>query len=105
MARILRIAVALLALSAANVQAAFHLWTMNELYSNADGTVQFIELTALAGGQEFLTGHSLTTTGNEGGTRSFTFPSNLPGDTSGKRMLIATQGFAALGIVTPDYVV
>src|SRR5439155_10606362 len=30
---------------------------------------------------------------------------NLPGDTTGRRMLIGTQGFAALGIVTPDYVV
>jgi hypothetical protein len=32
-------------------------------------------------------------------------PANLPGDTSGRRVLFATQGFAALGIVTPDYVV
>ncbi len=30
---------------------------------------------------------------------------NLPGDTAGKRLLIATTGFAALGIVTPDFTV
>jgi hypothetical protein len=34
------------------------------------------------------------------------FPSNLPTcATSGKRILIATQSFAALGLVTPDYVI
>ena len=30
---------------------------------------------------------------------------NLPGDTAGKKILIATQGFANLNIVTPDYIV
>ena len=84
--------------------AAFHLWAMNEIYSNADGTVQYLELTALTGGQQFMSGQRLTST-DGGATRAFTFPGNLPGDTSGKRMLIATQGFVALGVVTPDYVV
>jgi hypothetical protein len=37
---------------------------------------------------------------------TFNFPSNLPSSaTAGKRVLVATQGFAALGIVTPDFVV
>ena len=40
--------------------ASFHLWQISEVYSNADGTVQFIELTALAGGQQFVTGHTIT---------------------------------------------
>ena len=92
------------ALAALPAQAVFHLWEISELFSNADGTVQFIELRALAGGQQFLAGHAVTTTGSTG-TRSFTFPADLPGDTSGKRMLIGTTGFAALGVVTPDYVV
>src|SRR5688500_11411505 len=101
---ILRAFAVILCLAAAPLQAAFHLWQINELYSNADGTVQFVELTAITGGQQFLAGHNLTSASG-GNTRTFTFPSNLPGDTSGKRMLIATQGFAALGIVTPDYIV
>jgi hypothetical protein len=104
MTRFLRFVVAILALSGAQAQAAFHLWSMNELYSNADGTVQFIELVALSGGQEFLFGHSLSASGG-GVTHTFPFPADLSGDTSGKTMLIATQGFAALGIVTPDYIV
>jgi len=44
-------AIALL-VSAGTARAAFHLWQVNEIYSNADGTVQFIELIALAGGQQ-----------------------------------------------------
>jgi hypothetical protein len=36
----------------------------------------------------------------------FTFPTGLPSSgTANKRVLVATQGFAALGLVTPDYVV
>jgi|SRR5687767_10928885 len=100
----LRILTAVLCLAAAPAQAAFHLWQINELYSNTDGTVQFVELTALAGGQQFLAGHNLTASSG-GSSNTITFPSNLPGDSSGKRMLIATQGFAALGIVAPDYIV
>jgi hypothetical protein len=33
------------------------------------------------------------------------FPNDLQGDTGGKTFLIGTAGFAALGLVTPDYVV
>jgi hypothetical protein len=91
--------------AAAQVHAAFHLWTMNELYSSADGTVQFLEFTALSGGQQFLSGQQLIVTNNAGATHTFSFPRDLPGDTSGRRMLIGTQSFAALGIVAPDYTV
>jgi hypothetical protein len=98
------LAAAVLALASTAASAAFHLWQITELYSNADGTVQFVELTALAGGQQFLNGHTLTST-NGVTTNTFNFPSDLPGDTSGKKMLIGTTGFAALGVVAPDYAV
>src|SRR3954470_17870392 len=75
------------------VQATFHLWQMSELYSNADGSVQFLELSALSGGQQFLDGHSLQARSPSGTSHSFEF-TNLPGDTSNKTMLVATQGFA-----------
>lgn len=89
---------------ASPVQAMWHLWIMNELYSNADGSVQYLEMTAIAGQQQYLTGHPLVS--RSGGTaRTFFFPADLPGETTGARMLIATEGFAALGVVTPDYVV
>lgn len=93
-----------IAIASAPAAASFHLFSMSELYSNGDGSVQFLEITALTGSQQFVAGHTLRVQ-QGGSTHSFTFPSNLPGDTSGKAMLIATQGFADLGIVTPDYVV
>ncbi len=93
-----------LAFAALPAQAAFHLFTMNELYSNADGTVQFVELTALAGGQQFVAGHPISACGTGPG-HVFTITADLPGDTAGRKFLIGTQGFAALGVVAPDVVV
>jgi Ca2+-binding RTX toxin-like protein len=84
----------------------FHLYDINELYSNADGSVQFIELT-IGGfnGESFWGGHTITVT--QGATvNSFTFPSDLPNtQTANRPVLIATQAFADLGIVTPNFIV
>ncbi len=88
-------------------QATFHTFQIDELYSSPDGTVQFVELHEAFGAtdQEFLMGQRLTST-QGATTRVYTFPANLPDRlTAGKRVLIATPGFAALGVVTPDYVV
>ena len=90
-------------LVATSANASFHLWRMTEVYSNADGTVQFLELAALASGEQFVSGHTLTSTRGTV-SNSFTVPTDLPGDSGGKRMLFATQGFANLGVVTPDYI-
>ena len=98
------LAALLLLLAAPFAHAVFHLWTIDEIYSNADGTVQFLELRSLTGGQQFVGQHQLTSSSG-GQTRTFTFPSDLPGDSGNRRMLIGTQGFAALGVVAPDYVV
>jgi hypothetical protein len=102
--------------------ATFHLWYINEMYSNADGSVQFVEMKAAASGQQFIRGHTIRSTAG-GTTHSYTFPTDLPGDSaegSGdpgygyggyggemvyKTFLIATQGFAAGSTVTPDFVV
>ena len=40
------VALALLIVFSIPAHAAFHLWQITKAYSNADGTVQFIELTA-----------------------------------------------------------
>ncbi|MFO1352207.1 MAG: hypothetical protein U1F68_16605 [Gammaproteobacteria bacterium] len=87
--------------------ATFHTWRINELYSNADGTVQFIEFHEASGfnGQHLLAGHSLNSI-QGGATKTFQFPNNLPNSlTAGRFFLVATQGFADLGIVTPNYIV
>lgn len=98
-----RILVCLLAAAALPATASFHLWTMTELYSNADGSVQFLEMRAITGSEQFFAGHVLTASGG-GVTHQFTVPTNLPGDSAGRRMIFGTQGFAALGVVQPDYV-
>lgn len=88
--------------------AAFHLWKISEIYSNADGTVQFIELVDTADFDSFLAGHTITSTNAAGSiTNSYTFPTNLPSTaTANKRFLIGTAGVAtAPGGVTPDYIV
>jgi hypothetical protein len=84
--------------------ATFHLWAMSELYSNADGSVQFLEMRAITGAQEFVAGHTLRSTSG-GVTHRFNVPSNLEADSSGRSMLFGTQGFANLGVVTPDFIV
>jgi hypothetical protein len=100
-----------LVFSAGTARATFHLFQLNEIYSNADGTVQFIELKTAAGGQQFLAGQTITSLQAQPGSYgasasySFTFPSDLPGDTAGRTFLIGTTGFAALSVVTPDYIV
>jgi hypothetical protein len=93
--RTLAFATALLA--ALPAAATFHLWQMRELYSSADGKVQFLELSALSGGQEFVAQHTITATQGSV-TRSFTIPGNLPGDSAGRRFLVGTESFQALAI-------
>src|SRR3954470_5004154 len=84
--------------------ATFHLWSMSELYSSADGKVQFLELRAQLGGQQFVSGHSISASGSAG-NHSFDFDHDLPGDSSGHTMLIGTQSFANLHVVNPDFIV
>ena len=103
----IRFCVAVMLAAAASVaSAAFHLFKVEQIYSNADGTVQFIVLkNQLFDGENFWQGRRITSLA-PGVSNSFTFPTNLPdGFTSGKRVLVATQGFAALGLIAPDYVI
>jgi uncharacterized repeat protein (TIGR01451 family) len=85
----------------------FHLWKVNEIFSCADGSIQFIEFTTEFDGQHVLAGHELRATNlNSSQTHSFIFPANSPTPTLNKSLLIATGGFGSLpGGVTPDYVI
>jgi len=102
-------------LAASNAQAAFHLWDITEVYSNADGSVQFVEFFTNINSQDELFNHDVTST-TAGNT--FTIPHDLGtadpignpngggnNATANQHFLIATPGFAALpGAPTPDYV-
>jgi hypothetical protein len=94
-------------LAASGAGASFHLFQIEQIYSNADGTVQFVVLHEFTGtnGENFWAGNALTMT-SAGGPKAFVFPNNLPSaTTAGRRVLVATPGFAALGLVTPDYII
>ncbi len=83
----------------------FHTFTVEQVYSNADGTVQFVTMTTSFVGENFSSGVSFRATDATGTTKTFIFPNDLAGSTAGKRILIATQSFAALGLVAPDFVI
>jgi hypothetical protein len=86
-------------------KAAFHLWEIDEVYSSADGAVQFIELTALSGSQQFLANQQIRST-NSAGVNTFTFPTNLPADSGGRTCLIGTTNVALVpGGVLPNYII
>ena len=92
--------------TAALAHATYHTLQIDEVYSNADGTVQYVVLREAAGadGQQLLRGHSFSST-HAGVTKTYTFPNDLPSAaTASKRVLIASEGFAALGLIVPDYV-
>src|SRR6059036_2408789 len=85
-------------------RAGSHLWRFAEAFSNADGTIQFIELHESSGidnGEIFVPGHVIASN-----TMTYTIPPpNLPNTTANKRLLFATPAFAALpGAPTPDYI-
>ncbi len=88
--------------------AVFHFWDITEVYSNGDGSVQFIEFFTNTNSQDELTGHTL-----QSNLATFVFPTDLDPDalgngnnaTANKHMLVATPAFASQpGAVTPDFV-
>ena len=98
------VAMILATLAVVPAHATFHRWKFDEVFSNADGSVQFIELTNAFDLEQFVSGHPLTST-----THTVTPSTNLPAVnnmTAGHHMLFATAGFGTLaGGVTPDYLI
>jgi hypothetical protein len=92
-------------LAAAPARATFHEWQIEQIFSNADGTIQYVEFKTGAPGQNFLTGHVLDS--DQGATvlDAFTFPSDLDHlvSTAGRSFLAATPAFAAAAGIQPDY--
>jgi hypothetical protein len=84
-------------------RAAFHLFYIQEAYSNASGSVQFIEMFTNFDFQQFVNSSGVSITSNE---NAFAFPTDTPAPTSNHAVLLATAGFAALpGGATPDYTI
>ncbi len=100
---------ALLTLSVMPALADVHTWGINEVFSNADGSVQFIEMRELFGfdGQDNLATTAIFAHTFDTNAASFTYPNDLSSTlTSNQFFLMATAGFESLpGGVTPDYTI
>ena len=97
----------LFALVAPPAQAAFHLFRISEVYSNADGTLQYVVIREATGtnGEDQWFNNQLEATNAAGVKKELTFTKNLPSpQTASRSVLIATAGMAALGLA-PDYTI
>lgn len=100
--------------------AEFHTYQIEQIFSNASGTVQYVVMHESQGmsAEYFWAGNTISSST----PMVYRFPNNLPigsgsmcgpygcgyaapSSTANTRVLIATQGFADLGILMPDYVV
>ncbi len=80
----------------------FDAWRINEIYSNADGSIQFIELYTIDDNQDRLLDEAISSS-----LSSYLFDVDLPSDlTAGLFFLVGTASYvAAPGAVAPDYTV
>jgi serralysin len=95
------------ALLAPSANAAFHLFDIQEVFSNFDGTIQFIELfTNSPFDQKFVNTKTilLEVASPVSTLNTFTFPSNGQTTTVGSHYLIGTSNLTALYGVTPDFI-
>lgn len=84
---------------------ASHEWRFTELYSNADGTVQFIEMQESAGATAEIQLQNKWILA-VGANHQYTFRSNLSGNTANRYLLLGTQAFADTpGAPTPDIII
>lgn len=83
-------------------QAAFHLWNIREIYTDASGSLQFIELFCPASGQTFLDGQQIRVSSG-GTTHTFSLSGNLNTDSLNHALLFATAGAQGAGAPAPNF--
>lgn len=83
-----------------------HLWVINEVFSNPDGTIQFVEMKECCGAANETGLNNKWVISMTTGLQ-YDFTANLPaGTTANAHILLATAGFAALpGAPTPDHII
>ncbi|TWT42255.1 hypothetical protein RAS1_33850 [Phycisphaerae bacterium RAS1] len=92
---------AILLFAAGTAPAGSHLWQINEVFSNADGTIQYVEMRETMGADFEIYMLGLQITSN---SSTFTFDRYLDPPTGHRHLLIATAAFAALpGAPVPDF--
>ena len=103
-----RLLAGVFALVSSAALANFHTFVIDEIYSNASGTVQYVVLqeSSVKNDEHLFATQRITRTIAGAQFKAFVFPNDLPSKaTASKYVLIATQSFAALGVITPDYIV
>jgi len=90
-------------------QAAFHFWSISQIYSNSSGSLQFIEMFTTVGGQQFVNGTSITVNNSANTLHNpFTVPSSPDYssiDSAGHFLLFGTAGLHAAGGPVPDFII
>jgi hypothetical protein len=101
------LALGVLLLATREASATFHFIDINEVYTNADGTIQFIELIADFAGQTDLSLARLVARGPDGTpvTIILNVTTNFPALDNGETVLFATAGFQAVAGFPPDYII
>lgn len=94
----------LLLLAASSADAGIHTWDVHEVFSNADGSIQYVELWEANGGAGEVNVGNGTISSN---AQSFSFGQGaVAAPTSNKFYLVATQSFADLpGAPVPDAII
>jgi len=80
-------------------------WKITEIFSNTDGTVQYIKLSTTSDNQQGLSGRTLRALNAAGAVgQTFTFPSSLSSaQTANKSVLIGTVAFSGFTQLHVDY--
>jgi hypothetical protein len=89
------VAVALLVLSPTAAIAGIHTWDVGEVFSNADGSIQFVEFVEADGGNTEI-GISGGSTSSNAGPKNFSWSGAPVTNTANKRYLVGSQSFANL---------
>jgi hypothetical protein len=104
----LRLCALCVALFAMPAQASFHTFRIAQVFSNADGSVQYVVMRESTGsnGENLWAGHTLTTTNSAGVQKQLQFPANLPSsNTANRSVVIGTAAFGVISGVAPDFTI
>jgi len=97
----------LMVLAGASSAYAVDSWRIAEVFSNSDGSLQYIKLATTLNNQDRLAGRQLRSFDANGvALQTFTFPANLTStQTANKSLLVATSAFSSVTQLHVDYVI